>query len=154
MHATASRTRRPPAGLSHERRLALLGVLIAACMVSTTAHFTHNYLEIEHYPQSNLFSTSTVKFAIVTAWPALTASGVLGYWLFARRRYAAAYPLLAIYSLLGISTLGHFASGSPHIPAFWYATIFTDGLLGFAILAFAHWSAVMAPAFGRRNAPA
>jgi hypothetical protein len=142
MQATAPRAAQTSVPFSHERRLAVLGVLIVACMVSTIAHYTHNYVEIEHYPQSALFSNSTIKAAIVIALPVLTAVGVFGYWLYARRRYVAAYAPLALYSLLGIATLGHFTEGSPHIPAFWYATIFTDGLLGFAILAFAHWSAV------------
>ena len=141
----------PPtsAPLSHERALVAMGALLVACMVSTTAHFTHNYLEIQHYPESALFSNATVKLAIVIAWPVLTALGIAGYWLYARRRYIAAYPFLALYSLLGITTLGHFTEGSPHIPPFWYATILTDGVLGFAILAFAHWSAVTLPRHGR-----
>lgn len=142
MRAAVSRTKQTPDSVGHRQRLAVLGVLILACIVSTAAHYTHNYLEIEHYPQSDLFSNSTIKLAILIAWPLLTAIGVFAYWLYARRRYVAAYPLLALYSLLGFATLGHFAFGSPHIPPFWYATIFTDSLLGFAILAFAHWSAV------------
>ena len=145
MQATLSQTTQTPGTLSHQRKLAILGVLIVACMVSTTAHYTHNYLEIEHYPQSDLFSNSTVKLGIVIVWPLLTASGILGFWLYASQSYVRAYPLLAAYALLGIVTLGHFTGGSPHIPPFWYATIFSDALLGFAILAFAHWSAVMAP---------
>ena len=124
------------------RKSVVLGVLIVACMISTAAHFTHNYVEIEHYPRSALFSNSMIRLGIVIAWPALTAFGLGGLWLYTRGRYVAAYPLLALYSLLGIVTLGHFTGGSPHIPPFWYATIFTDGLVGFAILAFAHWSAV------------
>ncbi len=110
--------------------------------MTPSAHYTHNYVEIAHYPPSDLVGSSTIRLAIVIVWPGLTAVGVLAYWLYARGRYVAAYPLLALYSLLGFVTLGHFAFGSPHIPPFWYATIFTDGLLGFAILTFAHWSAV------------
>ena len=145
MQATVPKTAQIPSPLSHERRLAVLGVIFVACMVSTTAHYTHNYLEIEHYPQSDLFSNATIKLAIVIALPVLTAIGVFGYWLYTRRRYVAAYPFLALYSLLGIVTPGHFTEGSPHIPPFFYATIFTDALLGLAILAFAHWSAVKPP---------
>jgi hypothetical protein len=122
-------------------------------MVSTAAHYTHNFVEIEHYPQSDLFPNFAVRIAIVIAWPLLTAIGVFAYWLYAHRRYVAAYPLLAAYSLLGLATLGHFAFGSPHIPPFWYATIFTDALLGFAILAFAHWSAVISSHPAPRREP-
>lgn len=149
MQATVT-SKAPTSGpISHERRLAVLGVLVVACMVSTTAHYTHNYIEIERYPQSDLFSNATVKLGIVIAWPLLTVAGVLGFWLYARRRYVAAYAALALYSLLGITTVGHFIEGSPHIPPFWYGTIFTDFLLGLAIVAFAHWSAVMSPEPGR-----
>lgn len=150
MQAAASTTR--PLPISHTRKLAVLGVLIVACMVSTTAHYTHNYLEIAHYPQSDLFSNVTVKLGIIISWPTLTAAGVAGFWLYALGRYAAAYPLLALYSLLGIVTLGHFTEGSPHIPPFWYATIFTDAILGVVILAFAHWSAVTSSHDNRESA--
>lgn len=122
----------------------ILGVLIVLCIASTGAHFTHNYLQIEHYPRAGWVSNDTIKTAILVAWPALTACGVFGFWLYARRRYVVAYPLLAAYSLLGMVTPGHFTAGNPHIPPFWYATIFSDAALGIAILAFAHWSAVNA----------
>jgi hypothetical protein len=38
--------------------------------------------------------------------------------------------------VLGITTLGHFLYGVPDIPLVFFATIFTDGIAGFAILAF------------------
>ena len=39
----------------------------------------------------------------------------------------------------------HFLDGSPDIAPFWYATIFTDGLAGMAIVAFTAWSALAGP---------
>ena len=45
-----------------------------------------------------------------------------------------------MYSLTGLVTLGHFIYGNPKIPAFFYATLFTDALTGLAVLAFALWS--------------
>jgi hypothetical protein len=142
VQAALSRTEQTPGSVSHGQRVAVLGALVVACMISTAAHYTHNYRHIEHYPQSDLISNSMIKLAIVIAWPVLTAVGVIAFWLYAQRRYIAAYPLLVLYSLLGIVTLGHFAFGSPHIPPFWYATIFTDAVLGIAILAFVYWSAL------------
>jgi hypothetical protein len=38
--------------------------------------------------------------------------------------------------------MGHFTEGSPHIGAFWYATIFTDAMGGLAVIAFCVWSAL------------
>ena len=91
--------------------------------------------------------------ACIASWPLLTAIGLLGYRLYSRRRYPAAHACLTLYSLTGIATLGHFLDGSPNIPAFWYATIFTDGLAGFAVLAFTAWS-VLATSPGARGARA
>lgn len=128
----------------HANRLLVLRAILAASVVSTALHYTHNYLYVEHYPQSDLASNATTQLGILIVWPLLTGVGVLGYWLYGRRSYAFAHRCLALYSLLGIITLGHFVDGSPHIPAFWYTTIFTDALAGFAVLAFAAWSAIVA----------
>jgi hypothetical protein len=137
------RTHGPSRLSDHRHRVLVLGVLLVACIASTAAHYTHNYVEIEHYPGPSWISNDAVRVAIVVSWPVLTTAGLFGYVLYERGRYVAAYPLLAAYSLLGSVTLLHFTSGNPHIPPFWYATIFTDGALGLAILAFAHWSAWM-----------
>jgi hypothetical protein len=48
---------------------------------------------------------------------------------------------LLIYSLTGLITPLHFVYGSPDIPPFWYATIFTDFLAGASVIAFVAWSA-------------
>lgn len=44
--------------------------------------------------------------------------------------------LFIVYSVLGISTIGHFLGPSPEIPAFFFVTIFTDFLTGTAMLLF------------------
>lgn len=141
---SALSTASAPAGsaASHGHRCAALALLIAALFVSTALHYAHNYIEIEHYPPTDLATNNTIRLAILIAWPTLTVAGIAGYLVYASRRYALALPLLAAYSVLGLATLGHFTEGSPHIGAFWYATIFTDAIFGIAILAFAIWSAV------------
>ena len=132
---------------THAGRQAVLKALLIASVVSTGLHFSHNFVQVDSYPQTDLVSNTAVQVAILVSWPLLTAVGLLGYRLYSRGRYAPAYACLGAYSLLGISTLGHFLAGSPDIPAFWYATIFTDGLAGFSIVAFIAWSAqVSAPA--------
>lgn len=122
--------------------MAVLGAIIAFTIISTALHYTHNYIQIEHYPQADYISNDTTRIAILIVWPTLTALGVLGYWLYSRRLYPPAYTCLIAYSILGFATLGHFTEGSPHIGAFWYATIFTDALAGFAFVAFVLWSAL------------
>ncbi len=136
-----------------EHRLTLLRGLIACSILSTGIHFTHNFLYVDEYPQSSWFPNSIVQVAVIITWPALTFSGLRGYRLYREGRYETANLLVGLYAGLGIFTLGHFTAGNPQIPPFFYATIFTDGLAGFALVAFALWStraplAVPSPARG------
>ncbi len=132
----------------HERRFAVLALILGASIVSTALHFTHNFIEVAHYPHSSLLpvSNDTTRLIIAVSWPTLTSMGVLALWFYRRGKHRAAYVLLVVYSFTGISTLGHFLDGSPHIAPFWYGTIFTDALAGFAVLAFVYWSAVVSAA--------
>jgi hypothetical protein len=116
-------------------RTTTLKALLAFSITSTALHYTHNFVKVDDYP-GGFPGDTAVQVAIIVFWPLLTAIGLLGYRLYAQRRYYPAHVALAIYSITGISTLGHFLGGSPKIPAFFYATIFTDGLAGFAVLAF------------------
>ncbi|MDP9187906.1 MAG: hypothetical protein M3O25_01510 [Actinomycetota bacterium] len=125
----------------HEHRLGLLRRLLAFSVLSTGIHFSHNFFSIEDYPPGVFGSETAVQVAIIVAWPLFTAAGLYGYRLYRQRRYVPANLLIGLYSALGITTLGHFTSGSPEIPSFFYLTIFTDGLVGLALLAFAVWSA-------------
>ena len=116
--------------------LNVLRWILGASIVSTAIHFTHNFVEIEQYPQSDLISNTAVQVGIVVLWPLLTAVGLLGYRRYAAGRYDSAHLLLALYAVLPLTTLGHYTEGNPDIAPFFYATIITDGLLGIAMLAF------------------
>jgi len=120
--------------------------IIGATIVSTALHYTHNFVAIEDYPQSDLASNTAVQVAIVLSWPILTALGLYGYRLYERGRLREAQACLLTYSLLGLVTLGHFLDGTPDIPAVFFATIFTDFLCGLALIGFVAWTA-------RRNLP-
>ncbi len=121
-------------------RLRLLGGLITFAVLSTLAHFTHNFVEIERYPD-DLVSGEVVRVAILVSWPLLTAMGLYGLRLYARGAHERAHVWLLTYALLPVSTPGHFLDGSPDIPPFWFATIFTDGLAGLALVGFVFLSA-------------
>src|SRR3954454_3911168 len=130
----------------HHRRLSVLRALLAFSVVSTGLHYTHNFVKVDDYP-GGFPGDTAVQVAIVVFWPLLTAVGLLGYRLYRSGRLYPAHVCLAVYSLTGITTLGHFLAGNPDIPAFFYATIFTDGIAGLSLLAFVVVSA------RRRGAP-
>jgi hypothetical protein len=122
------------------RRLTALKTILAAGILSTAIHYTHNFVAVNRYPGPKDLYTAT-RVAILVAWPLLTWIGLTGYRRYRERRYREAHVCLAVYSITGIVTLGHFIYGSPRIPAFFYATLFTDALTGLAMLAFVLWSA-------------
>lgn len=135
MTAITATSARPPA-----RGVAVLTAIVVFSVLSTGAHFAHNFVAIEQYPRTPSIPDAATQIAILVSWPLLTATGLAGLRLYRRGRLAAARPCLAAYSALGIATLAHFLVGSPDIAAFWYATIFTDALAGFALLGFVVWS--------------
>ena len=118
-------------------RLNILKGILAFSVLSTAGHYSHNFVEMDSYPGGG----PVVQVLIVLSWPLLTAIGLYGYRLYAQGRYRDAHVHLLIYSLTGLITPLHFVYGSPDIPAFWYATIFTDFLAGASIVAFVVWSA-------------
>jgi hypothetical protein len=122
------------------RRPGLLTAILVASILSTGLHYTHNYLAIDDYPPAGWVSQSATQVAVLVSWPVLTAIGIAGYRLYRQGRMRIAHACLVAYSFTGIATLGHFLYGTPHIPAFFYATIFTDAITGLSMLAFAIWS--------------
>lgn len=133
-----------------QRRLTVLKWILAASILSTAIHYTHNFVAVKHYPGPGGSFYTVVRIAIVVAWPLLTYIGLLGYRRYREGRYREAHVALAVYSLTGLATMGHFLYGNPKIPAFFYATLFTDALAGLAVLAFVAWSAsVTAPPAAR-----
>ena len=121
-------------------RLQVLRWLIAFAVLSTAAHFTHNFVEIDSYPDS-FVSGDVTQVAILVSWPLFTAIGLYGLRLYTRGAYERAHVCLAVYAFMPLTTPGHFLDGSPDIPAVWFATIFTDGLAGLALVAFVFLSA-------------
>ena len=117
--------------------LRVLRLILAFSIVSTGAHYSHNFVEIDSYPGGG----TAQQVLILVSWPLLTAIGVCGYRLYRSGRRREAHACLLIYSLAGLVTPAHFLSGEPDIPAFFYATIFTDFVAGAAIVAFVAWSA-------------
>lgn len=127
-----------------ERRvLTVLKTILAAGILSTAIHYTDNFVQVNRYPGPGGSFYTVVRVAIVVSWPLLTGIGLIGYRRYREHRYPEARVCLCVYSLTGLVTLGHFAYGNPKIPAFFYATLFTDALAGLAVLAFVLWSTLV-----------
>jgi hypothetical protein len=132
--------------------LTALKVILGAGILSTAIHYTHNFIAVSHYPGPKSLYTA-VRILIVVAWPLLTYIGLTGYRRYREGRDREARVCLSVYSLTGLATLGHFLYGNPHIPAFFYATLFTDALTGLAVLGFVAWSAGVDAGAGAPPAP-
>ena len=124
-----------PAGTSALKWILVFGV------VTTALHFTHNFVAIEEYPQSDLIPNWLVRAAIVVSWPIFTLIAVRAYRRYASGDTRGARTGLIAYAAWSLFSLGHFSEGNPDIPPFFYATIFTDVLAGVLVVAFLIWSA-------------
>ena len=121
-------------------RAIYLKAILAFGIVSTGVHFTHNFVAIEDYPQSDLIPNWVVQTAIVVSWPIFTWLAIEGYRRYVSGDVRGARPRLLAYAGWTLFSLGHFTEGNPDIPPVFYATIFTDVLAGLLVLGFVLWS--------------
>jgi hypothetical protein len=86
------------------------GRRILACMlliyaVASLVHFTHNAEFLADYPG---LPTSWSRAHVYLAWIAMTAVGVLGWFLLSRGRLLTGLWVLVAYAALGLDSLGHY----------------------------------------------
>ena len=117
--------------------VSVVRLAVLASVVLTAFHFTDNYVSISTYPQPDWVT----RPAVVVSWLLFTAVGLSGYVLYRRERYAAAHACLLTYSYAGLSSLGHFLSGSPdEFTTRGLVSVLVDGMAGSAVLAVTVWS--------------
>jgi hypothetical protein len=127
-----------------------VGLVVLASVVLTAFHFTDNLVSIDTYPQPDWVTEAVV----VVAWLVLTSFGVAGYLLYRRGQFGLADPFLLAYSYTGLSSLGHFFSGSPdEFTTRGLVSVLIDGAAGTAVLAVAVW-AILAHRRAATTAPA
>ncbi|GAB4375854.1 MAG: hypothetical protein Kow00121_22090 [Elainellaceae cyanobacterium] len=120
------------------KHLSLLAGILTASMISTAIHYTDNALFIADYPQPDGITLT----GIAVSWILLTAIGALGYWFYRQQNFWVAYVCLFVYSLTGLSSLGHYWYGAfADFSAKMHLFIWLDGLVGATVLGFALWSA-------------
>jgi hypothetical protein len=117
---------------------ALLRVLLAAAILSSAIHYTHNFVMASMYPPLPPMFPNALAFRIGIAitWPLLTGLALWGYTRYLAGQTRSAGWAFIAFSILGTSTIGHFLGPSPEIPTLFFVTIFTDFLTGTAMLVF------------------
>ncbi|WP_020664362.1 hypothetical protein [Amycolatopsis benzoatilytica] len=118
-----------------------LRVILVFTLLSTVLHYTHNTVRAADYPQIPGISVLAAQVVVAVSWVVFTAFGAAGYRAFLTGRYWRSLALLLVYSLSGLASAGHFLVGVPRIPAFWFATIFTDAIAALAMWIFVCWAA-------------
>ncbi|WP_205661162.1 hypothetical protein [Amycolatopsis vastitatis] len=123
-----------------DKGLAALRVILGFSLVSTTIHYAHNTIRVADYPQLPGVPTLAAGIVVAFGWVLFTTFGWFGYRAYRQGRYPQALAFLLVYSLAGMITLGHFLTGIPRIPPFFFATIFTDAAAGLALWVFLTWA--------------
>ncbi|MFG1639107.1 hypothetical protein ACGFMK_02350 [Amycolatopsis sp. NPDC049252] len=123
-----------------DKGLAPLRVILGFSLLSTTLHYAHNTIRVADYPQLPGVPAVVAGVVVAFGWVLFTAFGFFGYRAYTQGCYPRALAFLVVYSLAGMITLGHFLTGVPQIPGFWFATIFTDAAAGIALWVFLIWA--------------
>ena len=121
--------------MDHPRTLLRIMILYA---VASLLHFVHNALYIQSYPNMPTWIT---PFGVYASWCGITATGVLGYWLYQSGSRAAGLLVIALYALLGFGGLDHYAIAPirAHTAAM-NATIFAEVSAASTLLVFVAYS--------------
>ena len=129
----------PTSTQAPDRATRWLRILMAVSIVVSIVHYADNYLRFDRYALTPN-GLVTEPLVIPTAWLVFTVIGVLGYVMYTRRRWWQAVACLAVYSLSGLVSVGHYTEGPPSaFNAVQNVLIVTDLLAGLGIVAFALW---------------
>ena len=111
--------------------------LVGTTMVLSLVHYTDNYLNFDLYPQDGAFIEIS-RDMVWIGWLFYAAFGVAAYLWWQRGRIRAACMGLAVFSVSGLISLGHYtADGMSRLEAWRHVFIWVDITLGAAILGFA-----------------
>jgi hypothetical protein len=88
------------------RSYATLVTLLAIYAAASLIHFVHNAEFVADYP--NLPATWS-RIDVYFAWMVLTTIGAAGWLLLSSGRKFVGLAVLAVYALLGMDSLGHYA---------------------------------------------
>ncbi|WP_370969080.1 hypothetical protein [Amycolatopsis sp. cg9] len=124
----------------HEKGLTPLRAILGFSLLTTTLHYAHNVIRAADYPPLPGVPLLVTQVVVAFGWVLFTVFGWLGYRAYERGSYPRALAFLLVYSLSGLASAGHFLAGVPQVPAFWFATIFTDSAAALALWVFVTWA--------------
>lgn len=107
-----------------------VGRVVALSIAVTTVHYFDNYLNVAEYPQPEWVTGGTV----LLAWAFFTLIGIAGYLLYRAGQSLAAGLYLAVYSLAGLTSPGHYLHGAPgDFSLKMHLGIWADAVVGIAV---------------------
>lgn len=134
--------------MDHDRRTRLLGAVLVAGVAESLVHYTDNTLRYDDYVSDHPTFPATIieRWVIPVSWVLFTVVAVAAYRAYRDRRFPRAAALLAVYSVSGLVSLGHFVDISPsHLSLFQNVFVFGDVALGVVILTIAVLIALRPP---------
>jgi hypothetical protein len=87
-------------------RIDVLLILLVAYAAASLFHYSHNAEFLHEYPNMPAWLS---RAQVYGAWVGVTAVGVVGYLLVRWRYLLSGLIVLAVYGLLGLDGLGHYA---------------------------------------------
>ena len=124
----------------NKTRQTLLLILLIINVVSTSLHYTDNFLYNDQYPEPAWITPNSIYIS----WIGLTLFGVAGYFLYVKGIFWLAYLCLGIYSLTGISSTAHyFFPASEPFSLKMNVLIWSDAIAGISLLIFIFWSGLI-----------
>jgi hypothetical protein len=129
-----------PAPKTH---LMVLRVLLSVAIVESFVHYLDNTIRYTDYtgPNPPAATSWIAQWMIPVSWLAFTVVGVVAYRRFRLGRLSEAAGYLAIYSVSGLISIGHYVGISINdLSVFQNTFVFLDIALGFAVLSFAVWT--------------
>ncbi|UBF24901.1 hypothetical protein K9N68_25085 [Kovacikia minuta CCNUW1] len=123
--------------LNKQQRQILLLMILGINLVSTILHYTDNFLFFSQYPAPTWMTPASVYIA----WLLLTPFGFIGYFLYKRDVFLAAYVCLGIYALTGAASPGHYLfPAAENFSLKMHLFIWFDAIAGLLLLGFTIWS--------------
>ena len=133
-----------PGTRNDPRPLAVLRVLLAVAIVESFIHYLDNTIRYADYTGADPPAATAwiARWMIPVSWVLFTAAAVAGYRRFREGRWSLAAGWLAIYSVSGLISFGHYLGVSiSDLTLFQNTFVFLDIALGIAILSFSLWTA-------------